>query len=1771
MKKFRLFTMTWLAMLLVSATTSVFSAKVGTFGGNGIPLPDNPPDSKAPVSSSVNWNEVKPAGDIDELWQTSGISADGQTILVGTYEGRLYLTTDGGMNWAETQPAGDTDILWNCVTVSGDGLTMLAGIEGGRLYLSADGGNNWSEKQPAGDNDQLWISLAVSFDGTTILISCDGNNSMYLSTDQGLSWKTTGYDTPDPVPYTWVSMSSNGNYMLATNQNEYIFISGNGGETWVSVDVALDWWEWVSASMSADGSTMIAATLNDNQSNGRVFISTDYGVNWTETQPYGDNDLDWLRVAISGDGSVMLAGMDDGALFISTDKGGNWSETKPDGHNYDEWRTISVASNGIDLLAGIYDGRLYKGIITAPPNVIFGQTPVFDQITFNSAHTKGEITSTNGADATNVGGIIYTYTNTDKSIGDTGVTQEDSTGTFGTGEFPVSFTGLSANTRYNARIYATNSAGTGYSARSDFWTLANVPETPTLNNVTATTLDITIDANGNPDSTLFAIQDSINSTYVQADGSLAATTVWKTATAWGTKTIAGLTTGTTYFFRVKAKNGVGTETTFSSAAMAVPVAKPIVSEFGNSFWSETQPAGDNPKNWMTVSISADGMTMLAADFMGRLYLSKDKGNTWLEKQPDGDSDLLWSSVSVSGDGSTLLAGIQQGRLYLSTDNGDTWTETQPAGNVNAKWISLATSTNGATILAGTDDSTLYLSVNQGGFWSEVQPGGDYDYQWRSVSVSGDGTRLLAAAKNKRLYFSTDHGINWNELRPAGDVDKKWQTVALSKDGNVLAAGVENGRLYLSTDGGVNWSEQQPAGNADKKWWKIAVSGDGSRILAAVLQGRLYETNDSGANWSEAQPAGNADKQWSCIAVSANSLISVTGIVFERLYVYDFKGVDSISTNSARGNGKIQSTEGADVSNRGFILYPFTGVDKNIGDTDVVNVDENGVFGNGVFTSALTGLSVNTHYNIRTHATNSIGIGYSDRKNFWTLANVPGQPTLDNVSATSIDVTLDTNSNPAYTEFAIRVTYDDGSKAIVSKYLKSGTGSLQDSIDWQTNSVWGTITAGGLETGKEYTFAVKARNGDFVETAFCTGESAITCSNPTNGGEIGTNQNICEGSTPGKLTNEAGASNYAGTLEYKWQYSTTSDTEGFADIDPTATDEEYSPGVLNDSTWFKRLARVDCKPDWTGAAESNVVKINLAPAPVAFAGSDASIVEGKTYTLTDASAENYISVTWMTTLGDGTFNCEILLNPTYTPGDNDKLTGSVEICLLASPVSPCATGVVDTMNLAIWRHPSVEITSPGQKDVLYSNPVTITGTADDADDNLNIIEVKLNSGNWQTTTGTTNWTIDLDLLPGKNTLEARAKDATNLYSDTVNVSVTLSIQVITIPQGWSYISSYLKPSDSNIVNMWADIVGANHLGILTGVQGIYAPPPLCINTLGNWDVLKGYKVKMSVQDELIVSGDSLVDKTVPFSAGVHLIPVLTNQTTPLDEVILSPATDVLYMLDIYSNLVYWPGGGINTLTELVPGKGYLANFKNPLTLTYPPMSNFILDDATSLPPAPGPWACNRTSNVHLISVSFEAIKDLQNAGYIGAFDSQGYCVGYAALEKSGQNILLTVFGDEPLTTENDGLAEGELIHFRSFNINENTEKELTPTFNPSFTNADGLFYVNGLSGISGFKESSTVIDENDFAASVEVYPNPAKDVVSITLTGFNPETSGLSGLKKGLTATLLTAEGKVVKTFYITGKITSIDISSLNPGMYLLKITAEDKIFIKRLIVNNFKN
>jgi hypothetical protein len=104
-------------------------------------------------------------------------------------------------------------------------------------------------------------------------------------------------------------------------------------------------------------------------------------------------------------------------------------------------------------------------------------------------------------------------------------------------------------------------------------------------------------------------------------------------------------------------------------------------------------------------------------------------------------------------------------------------------------------------------------------------------------------------------------------------------------------------------------------------------------------------------------------------------------------------------------------------------------------------------------------------------------------------------------------------------------------------------------------------------------------------------SYATCTNPTAGGTIAAAQSGTSPFNPAAFTSSAAASGETGTLEYKWQSSTTNSTSGFSDI-ASSNATTYTAGALSVTTWFKRLARVACKSNWTGAAESNVIEVTV---------------------------------------------------------------------------------------------------------------------------------------------------------------------------------------------------------------------------------------------------------------------------------------------------------------------------------------------------------------------------------------------------------------------------------------------------------------------------------------------------------------------------------------------------------------------------------------------------
>jgi hypothetical protein len=103
--------------------------------------------------------------------------------------------------------------------------------------------------------------------------------------------------------------------------------------------------------------------------------------------------------------------------------------------------------------------------------------------------------------------------------------------------------------------------------------------------------------------------------------------------------------------------------------------------------------------------------------------------------------------------------------------------------------------------------------------------------------------------------------------------------------------------------------------------------------------------------------------------------------------------------------------------------------------------------------------------------------------------------------------------------------------------------------------------------------------------------------PNQGGIIAGDETICGGTEPGIIASTNGASGHTGTLEYKWQMSTTNSITNFSDIAASNSDA-YQPGNLAVTTWYKRLARLSGETTWDNAVASNVIEKTVNEAPEA---------------------------------------------------------------------------------------------------------------------------------------------------------------------------------------------------------------------------------------------------------------------------------------------------------------------------------------------------------------------------------------------------------------------------------------------------------------------------------------------------------------------------------------------------------------------------------------------
>ena len=217
--------------------------------------------------------------------------------------------------------------------------------------------------------------------------------------------------------------------------------------------------------------------------------------------------------------------------------------------------------------------------------------------------------------------------------------------------------------------------------------------------------------------------------------------------------------------------------------------------------------------------------------------------------------------------------------------------------------------------------------------------------------------------------------------------------------------------------------------------------------------------------------------------------------------------------------------------------------------------------------------------------------------------------------------------------------------------------------------------------------------------------ANACSNPTAGGTIEADQAGCDPFDPALITSAAAASGFSGTLEYKWQLSTTGNSTGFSDI-ASSNSESYDPGSLTQTTWYKRLARVDCKSDWTNAASSNVVEMTVNPVPEVTTANTATICSGTSPAIAlEATETSNFSWTVGTitgsitgaTDGSGTLIDETLTNGGTTAGTVEYIVTPTSVAgncvgpdytitVTVDPVVPVSVQIFATQNPACSGNP-----------------------------------------------------------------------------------------------------------------------------------------------------------------------------------------------------------------------------------------------------------------------------------------------------------------------------------------------------------------------------------------------------------------------------------------------------------------------------------------------------
>ena len=642
----------------------------------------------------------------------------------------------------------------------------------------------------------------------------------------------------------------------------------------------------------------------------------------------------------------------------------------------------AYAINSVDTTYGEV-----QSFTTLAPVAPTASTTAASDITSTTATLNGNITSDGGATIT-ARGFVYAISNADLTIGVMGVTDVVVSGT--TGVFTENITGLTAGTAYFYAAYAINSVDTTYGEVQSFTTLAVAPtaSTTAASDITSSTAtlngDITSDGGAAITARGFVYAIS------NADLTIGATDVMDVIVSGTTgvfeKDIAGLTAGTTYYYRAYATNSFGTaygrEQSFTTLA-AAPTAS-------------TTAASDITSTTATLNghITSDGGATITA--RGFVYATSNADLTIENTAADtvivsGTTGVFEKEITGLAAGTTYYyaayainsAGTSYGNEQSFTTEVVVRAAAPTASTTAASDITSTTATlnghitsdGGATITArgfvyatsnadltieNTAADTVIVSSTTGVFEKEITGlAAGTTYYYAAYAINSAGTSY-----GNEQSFTTEVVVRAVAPTASTTAASDITSTTATLNGNITS----DGGATITARGFV-----YAISNAD-----LTIGATG--VTDVTVSGTEIGTFNSAIT---SLTAGTA---YFYTAYAINSVDTTYGVVqsFTTLAVAptaSTTAATAITATTATLNGNITSDGGATITARGFV-YATSNADLTIGVTGVTDVVVSGT-DLGVFTENITGLTAGTAYYYRAYASNSLGTTYGAVQSFTT--------------------------------------------------------------------------------------------------------------------------------------------------------------------------------------------------------------------------------------------------------------------------------------------------------------------------------------------------------------------------------------------------------------------------------------------------------------------------------------------------------------------------------------------------------------------------------------------------------------------------------------------------------------------------------------------------------------------------------------------------------------------------------------------------------------------